>query len=616
MREDYWSEEYEQDSNFQQHKEVNKKMKGRNNTPNTFKAKTDSNRDTTPLRPMNDRQAEYIDAIYNHAVVIATGVWGSSKAQPLYSKVLTPNGWTTMGELGVGDFVTTPKNTPAKILEVHPFSQKNVYEFTFKDGRVVRSCEDHLWNVRVRNSLSAKVISKNDIDTVTTRFIVDNIDNLTFSVPLCEEIGSTEDIDLPIDPYLMGLLLAEGHLGNRISISTADSFIVEYLEEAAKSLGCYLKKAGSYDYFFNMEGFIPGNQTTGTTNPIKKKIEELGLLDTRSNSKFIPEIYLKASIAQKWELIQGLMDGDGTVSPAPSLVTTSEVMANQFVDLARSLGCYSSIHKKPSTFTYKGEKKSGLDVYNVTIINKCPKKIFKLPRKKDQMLEQYQGGRYELMNKISKVEYVGKEDVQCILIDDSDHLYLTDGFTVTHNTYIPSVIACDMLLAKKIDKIVVARPAEGKAKSVGFYKGTKDEKLSGWVAPIADVFKKRLGIGHYEAYVENGKIELLSLEQVKGRSWDNTFIIVDEAEDLAPEVAKSLVGRQGVNSITVVTGDIDQKDLKSYSGLELLLEVSKYGNIDMSIVDFDKWEYCVRSQEAKAWGMAFEKYERRNGRVK
>ena len=262
MREDYWSEEYEQDSTFQQHKEVNKKMKGRNNTPNTFKTKTDSNRDTTPLRPMNDRQSEYIDAIYNHAVVIATGVWGSSK------------------------------------------------------------------------------------------------------------------------------------------------------------------------------------------------------------------------------------------------------------------------------------------------------------------------------------------------------------------TYIPSVIACDMLLAKKIDKIVVARPAEGKAKSVGFYKGTKNEKLEGWVAPIADVFKKRLGIGHYEAYVENRKIELLSLEQVKGRSWDNTFVIVDEAEDLAPEVAKSLVGRQGVNSITVITGDIDQKDLKSYSGLELLLEVSKYGNIDMSIIDFDKWEYCVRSQEAKAWGMAFEKYERRNGRVK
>lgn len=193
---------------------------------------------------------------------------------------------------------------------------------------------------------------------------------------------------------------------------------------------------------------------------------------------------------------------------------------------------------------------------------------------------------------------------------------IATGVWGSSKTYIPSVMACDMLLAKKIDKIVVARPTEGKAKSVGFYKGDKNEKLEGWCAPISDVFKRRLGVGHYEAFVMNGKIELLSLEQVKGRSWDNTFILVDEVEDLEPAVAKSLVGRQGVNSITVLTGDIDQKDLKSYSGLELLLEVANYGNIDLALIDFDDWDYCVRSQEAKAWGMAFEKYERSRGRVK
>ena len=190
------------------------------------------------------------------------------------------------------------------------------------------------------------------------------------------------------------------------------------------------------------------------------------------------------------------------------------------------------------------------------------------------------------------------------------------GVWGSSKTYIPSVIAADLLLSKQIEKIVLARPAEGKAKSVGYYKGTKDEKLSGWTAPITDTLKKRLGFGHYDAMVENGRIELLSLEQVKGRSWDNTFILVDEAEDLEPAVAKSLVGRQGVNSTTVITGDINQKDLKSYSGLELLLEVSKYGNIDLKVIDFDSWDYCVRSEESKAWGMAFEKYELQKGRVK
>lgn len=176
-------------------------------------------------------------------------------------------------------------------------------------------------------------------------------------------------------------------------------------------------------------------------------------------------------------------------------------------------------------------------------------------------------------------------------------------------TFIPSVIACDLLLSKQIDGIVIARPAEGKAKSVGFFKGTKEEKLEGWAAPILDTFKKRLGHGAVKAMIEDGKIEMLALEQVKGRSWDNKFIIVDEAEDLDADTAKSLVGRQGVNSTMVITGDINQKDLKAYSGLELLLEVAKFGDVDMDIIDFDSWDYCVRSDEAKAWGMAFEAYE-------
>ncbi|UZV39656.1 phosphate starvation-inducible protein [Trabzonvirus APT65] len=189
------------------------------------------------------------------------------------------------------------------------------------------------------------------------------------------------------------------------------------------------------------------------------------------------------------------------------------------------------------------------------------------------------------------------------------------GVWGSSKTYIPSVIASDLLMSKQIEKIIIARPAEGKAKSVGFFKGDKNEKLSGWAAPILDTFKKRMGLGQVKAFLENEKIELLALEQVKGRSWDNAFIIVDEAEDLEPEVAKSLVGRQGINSTIVITGDVNQKDLKSYSGLELLLEVSQYGNIDMAVVDFDDWEYCVRSEEAKEWGKAFERYDTDGGKV-
>jgi len=183
------------------------------------------------------------------------------------------------------------------------------------------------------------------------------------------------------------------------------------------------------------------------------------------------------------------------------------------------------------------------------------------------------------------------------------------GVWGSSKTYIPSVIASDWLMDKKIDKVIIARPAEGKGKSVGFLKGGKDEKMEPWCAPITDTMKARMGVAHFEAMLANGKIEQLALEHVKGRSWDNSLIIVDEAEDLEPEVAKSLVGRQGVNSVTVITGDLRQQDLKKNSGLQYLLDVSEFANLPISLIDFDSWDYCVRSEEAKMWGQAIEAFE-------
>ena len=185
------------------------------------------------------------------------------------------------------------------------------------------------------------------------------------------------------------------------------------------------------------------------------------------------------------------------------------------------------------------------------------------------------------------------------------------GVWGSSKTYIPSVIASDWLLDKKIDKVIIARPAEGKGKSVGFLKGSKDDKMQPWCAPITDTMKDRMGIGNFEAMLANGKIEQLALEHVKGRSWDNCLILVDEAEDLEPEVARSLVGRQGVNSVTVITGDLRQQDLKKNSGLQYLLDVAAFTSLPVTLIDFDSWDYCVRSEEAKMWGMAFEKFEKR-----
>lgn len=185
---------------------------------------------------------------------------------------------------------------------------------------------------------------------------------------------------------------------------------------------------------------------------------------------------------------------------------------------------------------------------------------------------------------------------------------IATGVLGSSKTYIPSVIASDLLMSKQIDKVIIARPNEGKGRSIGFLPGDLNEKLSAWTAPIVDTMKQRLGEGHYEAYLDNGKIEMLALEHCKGRSWDDCFVIIDEAEDLDVSVAKTLVTRQGMNTTMVITGDIAQQDLKSYSGLQFLIDVSKKYDLPVATVNFDDWSYCVRSSEARMWGEAFEKY--------
>lgn len=193
---------------------------------------------------------------------------------------------------------------------------------------------------------------------------------------------------------------------------------------------------------------------------------------------------------------------------------------------------------------------------------------------------------------------------------NTDSVIICTGKLGTSKTYIPSVIAADMLSAKDIEKIIIARPAEGAGKSSGYLPGTQVDKLSPWCEPVVSTLKKRMGTGHYEAMLENGRIELMDLSMCKGRNLDDTFLIVDEAEDIDVDVVKTLVTRQGIRSKVVICGDVAQQDLKKHSGLQYLLNVIQTQNLQVSTIDFDSWDHCVRGEEAKMWGMAFEAYEK------
>jgi len=185
---------------------------------------------------------------------------------------------------------------------------------------------------------------------------------------------------------------------------------------------------------------------------------------------------------------------------------------------------------------------------------------------------------------------------------DNFNIIVSTGVSGSGKTYIAARKAAKLLMdnTSSIEKIVIARPAEGVGKSIGLLPGSKEEKLAGWCAPVLEALEEELGAHNVEHFIDYGRIELLPLEQVKGRTFNNTVVICDEGEDMDVAVVKSLVLRHGKGSKTIINGDVLQQDLKRESGLTYILELlAKFDNLPVVHVDFDEWKYCVRSDEAR-----------------
>lgn len=183
------------------------------------------------------------------------------------------------------------------------------------------------------------------------------------------------------------------------------------------------------------------------------------------------------------------------------------------------------------------------------------------------------------------------------------------GVAGSGKTFIAATMAADMLSDPRspIEGIIIARPNEIEGtKSIGFLKGDKNDKMAPLVAPVAEALIKRLGRGTYEAMLESGAIELLPLEYIKGRSFDNRFVIIDEAEDIEWSILKTLLLRTGKDSKVVIDGDIRQTSIKKTSGLQVMFKLMDEYHTPCAHIDFDSWDYCVRSDECRLFGMIFE----------
>jgi phosphate starvation-inducible PhoH-like protein len=179
------------------------------------------------------------------------------------------------------------------------------------------------------------------------------------------------------------------------------------------------------------------------------------------------------------------------------------------------------------------------------------------------------------------------------------------GCAGTGKTYIASMMAAEMYARGDIDKIILTRPNIPAGRSLGAFKGTMEEKMEPWTAPVVAVLRQYLG-GAYDTGVKNGAITVVPFEVMRGASFNNAFVILDEAQNTTPEEMKMFVTRIGENCRIVINGDIKQSDVRSASGLSTIIRLAQTHNLPVPVVEFTI-EDVVRSPECKMWIEAFDK---------
>jgi phosphate starvation-inducible PhoH-like protein len=183
-----------------------------------------------------------------------------------------------------------------------------------------------------------------------------------------------------------------------------------------------------------------------------------------------------------------------------------------------------------------------------------------------------------------------KNSIQCIVF----------GPAGTGKTYIVSTYAANEYHIKNINKIVITRPHVAVGKDIGYLPGTLEEKSAPWALPVLDVLERQLGKGVVETGLKNGNIEVAPLALMRGRSFDNAFVICDEAQNITLAELKMLVTRIGEGSQLVLNGDIQQSDLKEADGLSKIIHLTKKHCLPIPIVEFTAKD-IVRSDICKLW---------------
>lgn len=355
--------------------------------------------------------------------------YGAGKALPVDTIIPTPDGYRRFGDIKVGDKVFAANGSPTTVTGVYLQGVKDAYKVTFSDGRSAVCCKEHLWGVYYysHSGFKYKVV---ELDEILKKGVRRPDPRYTKaggkprywipSSPVCQY----PDRKVPVDPYVLGSLIGNGCLTcEYLTISSNDEWQVATV---ASRLGFSYKRNSlkNYNWSFKSAGHL-----VKTSDVIPKELCCL------AGEKFIPEVYKVAGFEQRKELLQGLFDTDGSVDNSGNRLhvtysTTSKRLADDVREVLLSLGIVSTIRLD------RREGKNDCYSLSVNCAQEQKAWLFSLPRKLERITSFKRADKRDYSRvAIYSIEKLPQQmDMQCIMVDDPAHLFLTEEHIVTHNT--------------------------------------------------------------------------------------------------------------------------------------------------------------------------------------
>lgn len=358
--------------------------------------------------------------------VLWSGATGTGKSLRNKTIIPTPNGYKKVEEIKIGDYLWGKNGKPTKVLGVYPQGKLETYKVIFDDKTEVICSADHLWTITANKRFGIKeqtLTTKQMLNSGLTKISnSESIPRYKYKIAIPNSV-KYEQKDLPIHPYILGMLLGDGHFNNTCILTSVD---FEFVENTVNNMLLPNFKLHKYDD--RHYGIIKENSDYGFISLVKK----LNLENTKSDNKFIPDIYKICSEEQRYLLLQGLLDSDGTIqstknknTPTVLFSSISKQLVYDVCEIVRSLGGRANISQ-----TKRIDKRSNKSYIQYTVIISTPKNPFLLPRKANLFKPD------KIRNKVIKniIPTNKLEECTCFEVDALDHLFLCNDYIPTHNT--------------------------------------------------------------------------------------------------------------------------------------------------------------------------------------